>query len=301
MKIWGKELIKKCLVVGVILLFIGMSVVPSTGTIIKEPYEHVSSGNTLYVGGSGPNNYSTIQSAIDDAVDGDTVFVYEDSSPYYENVDLDKSINLIGENKETTVIDAGFELQVIYVIANKVTICGFTLRNGNIGLYGSTNDSVISDNIFSSLQGGIILAYSSNNIFSGNTVNNCYEVGLAISYSSNNNILSDNVFTSAYFGVYLLGSCIGNRIYENTIKYCIYGIWIHWSFLTIIKKNNFMNNELNAYFENSSFNFWWRNYWDDWSSSRPRPIDGTRYGPFLNTSRTWQTFDWLPARQPYDI
>ena len=41
-------------------------------------------GNTLYVGGLGPGNYTTIQAAIDDASDGDTVFVYDDSSPYYE-------------------------------------------------------------------------------------------------------------------------------------------------------------------------------------------------------------------------
>ena len=34
-------------------------------------------GDTLYVGGDGPNNYTTIQSAIDDAVDGNTVFVYD--------------------------------------------------------------------------------------------------------------------------------------------------------------------------------------------------------------------------------
>jgi parallel beta-helix repeat protein len=286
----------------VCMLLIGTAVLSVSGTVtVEKTFNPTFYGNTLYVGGSGPGNYSSIQSAINDASEGDTVFVYDDSSPYYEYIDLDKSISLMGENRETTVIDGGFEFEVIYVIANNVMISGFTLRNGDVGLYGSTNDSVISDNIFSSRQAGFALAYSSNNIFSGNTVNGCYEVGFAIYYSSNNNIFSDNVFTSIYVGVYLLGSCNGNRIYGNTVKYCFYGIWIDWSFLNIIKKNNFMNNDLSAYFENSSFNFWWRNYWDDWSSSRPRPINGTRYGPLLKTTDPWTTYDWRPAQEPYDI
>ncbi len=55
-------------------------------------------GITLYVGGTGAGNYSTIQSAIDAASSGDTVFVY--NGIYYENVVLNKDdINLIGENK----------------------------------------------------------------------------------------------------------------------------------------------------------------------------------------------------------
>ncbi|HDN50977.1 MAG TPA: hypothetical protein ENG06_04290, partial [Thermoplasmatales archaeon] len=41
-------------------------------------------GNTWYVGGSGPNNYTKIQDAIDNASDGDTVFVF--NGIYYENV-----------------------------------------------------------------------------------------------------------------------------------------------------------------------------------------------------------------------
>jgi hypothetical protein len=45
----------------------------------------------LYVGGTGEGNYSRIQDAIDDAVDGDTVFVYDDSSPYYEHIRINKS------------------------------------------------------------------------------------------------------------------------------------------------------------------------------------------------------------------
>ena len=54
----------------------------------------ISKGNNLYVGGTGEGNYTKIQDAIDDASDMDTVFVY--NGTYYENVFIDKTINLIG-------------------------------------------------------------------------------------------------------------------------------------------------------------------------------------------------------------
>lgn len=45
----------------------------------------VGVGDTLYVGGDGPGNYSTIQAAIDNASGGDSVFVYK--GIYHENVE----------------------------------------------------------------------------------------------------------------------------------------------------------------------------------------------------------------------
>ncbi len=84
-----------------------MSISSSPGfNVDKKSNPTSSNGKTLYVGGSGPNNYTKIQDAINDSSDGDTVFVYDDSSPYYENLVIEKSIHLIGEAKETTVIDA---------------------------------------------------------------------------------------------------------------------------------------------------------------------------------------------------
>ena len=65
----------------------------------------INDGNTLYVGGSGPNNYTKIQDAIDDAEDGDTIFVYDDSSPYLEDFVIYKSVTLMGENRNTTILD----------------------------------------------------------------------------------------------------------------------------------------------------------------------------------------------------
>ena len=96
---------KRLLTIGIILLFIVMNLFTSTGFNVREKsYILPLNGKTLYVGGSGPGNYTKIQEAIDDASDGDTVYVYDDSSPYYENLNVSKSIYLIGEDKNTTII-----------------------------------------------------------------------------------------------------------------------------------------------------------------------------------------------------
>jgi len=55
-----------------------MSITPSVAVDTdKKPIMPISNGKTLYVGGTGEDNYTTIQDAIDDASEGDTVFVYD--------------------------------------------------------------------------------------------------------------------------------------------------------------------------------------------------------------------------------
>ena len=57
------------------------------------------------------------------------IFVYDDSSPYYENIDIDKSISLIGENEDTTVIDGNKSGDVVKITAKGVTLSCFTIQN----------------------------------------------------------------------------------------------------------------------------------------------------------------------------
>jgi len=158
-----------------------------------------SAGNTLYVGGSGPGNYTKIQDAIDNASDGDTIFVFNDSSPYYENVVVDKSINLIGEDRNTTVIDGGGSGDVVYVDADWVNISGFTICNDGDTL----NDA------------GIEIC-SSNNVVESNSI---FDVNYGIWIRDHGrNIIRNNSCYARWDGIWLLCSednCLRNNYLVN--------------------------------------------------------------------------------------
>ena len=82
---------------------------------------------TIYVDDDGGADYNKIQDAINAVSNRDTIFVYE--GIYDENIILNKSINLIGENKETTIINGNSVKDVIIVTSEKIIIKGFTIRN----------------------------------------------------------------------------------------------------------------------------------------------------------------------------
>jgi hypothetical protein len=72
-----KNMLSKTLVMGVIVMFICVGFTSISGIQINNQIIKSSGrGDILYVGGSGEGNYSTIQDAVDNASDGDTVFVY---------------------------------------------------------------------------------------------------------------------------------------------------------------------------------------------------------------------------------
>lgn len=152
-------MIKKCLIIGISFLFLGTGIIPSTAQDLEKSSLLTSRGHWLYVGGSGPGNYSRIQDAINHSHDGDTVFVY--SGVYYERITIPKAISLIGESRNTTVIDAiNSDEGILISIENEnITISGFTLHfKGDSGHprviisntypHERTANITISDNIF---------------------------------------------------------------------------------------------------------------------------------------------------------
>ena len=115
---------RKCLAVGIILLFFGTGIIPAVAQDTEKPLP-TSRGQWLYVGGSGPGNYTKIQDALDNASDGDTVFVY--SNIYYENILINKSVQLLGENRQTTIVQSVKNQDTLTIQGRNISISNFRI------------------------------------------------------------------------------------------------------------------------------------------------------------------------------
>jgi parallel beta-helix repeat protein len=227
-------------------------------------------GDIFYVGGTGPGNYSKIQSAINDASDGDTVFVFDDSSPYIEHILVNKKINLIGEEKTSTIIDGSFTNNCIKITADSTEINGFTIKKGLIGIsIVQSSGHNIKNNIIKNNWEGIGLYQVTNAIFTKNSItDNDYEGINPI--QSTGNTFSGNKINWNIYGI-LLENSDNNFIYENEIKGNSRGIeTVDNSDNNKIYHNNFFANDENNAIDDFS-NTWdddypsGGNYWDDYS------------------------------------
>jgi parallel beta-helix repeat protein len=224
-------LLRKGVTLGTILLFIGTAVFPSNGQQLEKLSVPMSRGVTLYVGGTGPGNYTKIQDAIDNASNGDTVFVYDDSSPYYEHVKIQKSITLLGENRETTIIDANENGSPIILEANNVTVRGFTIQKSgyscflNAGIY-IKNSGEASDS-------------NNNKIIGNNIIQNHHGF---YGYHSKNNNISDNVMIGNDHGAIYCDGCDSTIIQNNTITENCDGVWIWESKFVQVNRNTIDDN-----------------------------------------------------------
>jgi parallel beta-helix repeat protein len=264
---------------------VSLTVIDNNGsTGLDATYVKISSGVVHYVGGSGPHNYSVIQYAIDNASDGDTVFVYSgiysDFFPeYWACVYIDKSINLVGEDKNTTIINGTNSQRVIQVQYNTtgVSISGFTIQHGNNPKPSDWEPGIdiashirIHNNIIKNCQHGIfvqeqftdILVYNNTiidnwygiytqftsnsflKIFHNTIADNNYGV---YSYASNELSIFENRIINNSEGIHLDYGESNNNIYSNQIRDNRVGIKIGTSISTTIEKNNFIKNDKQAF------------------------------------------------------
>jgi parallel beta-helix repeat protein len=266
--------------IGIVCLLVTAGIL---GFIIFGPRVVNAAGIIIYVDddnvlgpwiGTLTNPYNKIQDGVNASSPGDTVFVF--NGTYYENVMLDKAINLTGENRDITIIDGGGGGFVVRIVVDWVNISGFTVTNKSgegIELQHVQNCRIFNNNATSHLSNGIFLDYSNENIIynnnlleNGNSGLNLYvsayniianntvssnHQGIQISeYSNWNNIVGNSVSNSKISGITLLGSSnndiINNLVTNNNFETLHYGgIEIFGS-----DSNRIINNNVSSNFAN---------------------------------------------------
>jgi parallel beta-helix repeat protein len=250
-------------------LLLAMVVIVSTFPAV------ISMGNTIYVDDDGGADYTSIQDAVDAASDGDTVYVQ--SGTYYEHVKINTSIVLQGEDKYSTIIDAGGNFSAVIVTADNVEITGFSVMN--TGPYWHNS--------------GIELFKNKECIVTENIVSNCF-IGIH-AYITSDVTISKNTVTDSEFGIRIQKTKF-STITRNTMQdnYC--GLDLNAAYFNEIIENNFINNEKQVYFQIVLLNKIDNNYWERLVNIGPKPMLGILF--FIIPGFI---YDWNPVREPYDI
>ena len=236
-----------------------------------------------------PQDYPTIQQAIDVCSPGGTVLV--GPGTYNENITVWKPLTIKGENKDTTIMDQVEAFIVCHITADNVTISGFTIKDGSIGVsIDASDEATITNNIITSNDDGMWATSSLDNVISNNTISDNLFMGVYLKASNNTTLNSNTIVTNTY-GIYIENSehnsVCGNNlslnyadgidvinssynaVFHNMISNNSRGIYLQGSNSNSIYENNLVNNLDQAGAEDIITNSWddgtHGNYWSNYT------------------------------------
>lgn len=228
----------------------------------------ISAGYPVYVNySSAYAPYSSIQAAINNANDGNTIYV--SSGLYYEHLKVDKSISLVGENKDNTIIDGTGNGTIFDVIANNVSVSDFAVQNcgcsckGYYGFYVEKycqNVSITNNNMAGQLgeiSNAIKLDLVKNVLIEQNSITESDDYCILITNSSEVQLLENNIVNNwepAQFK-----NCTEITFSGNNVTDMLTGISVLNCSNSIFLGNSFSSNDCGLSFSNSKDNLVFRN------------------------------------------
>jgi parallel beta-helix repeat protein len=243
--------------------------------------EAEASAGTIWV----PDNYTTIQAAVNNATSGDTIIVRDGT--YHENVDVNTANLTIKSQNGTAncVVSATNSSDYVFnVAASWVNITGFTVENATgtnkAGIYlaNGVNHCNISSNNATNNYLGIFMNSSSNNTLDNNTCSNNSAYGIYLTYSSNNTLTNNTANSNTYCGI-SLDSSSNNTLTNNTAwNNTDYGIHLYYSSNNTLTNNTAnLNSQHGIYLYYSSNNTIYNNYFNNTNNA------------YDNGNNTWNT------------
>jgi parallel beta-helix repeat protein len=257
----------------------------------------------LYVSLSEDKEFTSIQNAIDNASDNQTVFVF--SGVYNESIIINKTITLMGQDPEKTIIN-GNNVGDVITISDTATcnIMGFTIQgsgSNHAGIKILTSNNNISNVIIKNNNNGIYTQNVNYNNICNNTIKLNDEYGVYLS-GSKYNFVKNNVFTDNSYGMRIKARY--NQIIENEFRNNQHGVYFCcYANKNVVYFNSFINNSIYNAKDNYNGQTWYNehvskgNYWDDYDGIDSND-DGIGDTPY-NISSDGSKQDNYPLMDPW--
>lgn len=190
---------------------------------------------------------SNLQAAIDAASPGDTLKV---APGVYDRVDITKRLSLIGNG--ATIKGDGRDA-CMRVLTDGVSISGFVVRNGfyGISLDNVRNCKITHNTVIYSVQPGIMLKFSNNNLvaynnasFNGIVGEGWY--GIYLTNSNENQIIGNVAYGNGAYGINLFPSCNNNTVRGNILQGNMYGLYMFTDCSNNLIESNTMSRNTNS-------------------------------------------------------